>query len=239
MLREFGADFKEYDGKLTVTGGTGLKPVDYSVPGDTSSAAFFVAAAAMLPGSELTLPRICLNPTRTAFLEVMSRLGANIKLENVARRHGELVGDLVVRAGPLAAEDMMISGATIPKIIDEIPILAVVATQVRGRIQVRDAAELRIKESDRIRALVEGIRALGGQIEEFQDGFAISGPQKLIGGRVDSAGDHRIAMAFSIAGLAANGTTEITGADSVNVSFPEFYQKLAEVTPRGWVSDAE
>jgi 3-phosphoshikimate 1-carboxyvinyltransferase len=238
MLREFGAELKEYNGRLHITGGARLKPVDYSIPGDTSSAAFFVAAAAMLPDSKLTLRGICLNPTRTAFLEVISRLGADIKLENIAERHGEPVGDLVVKAGPLAADDLVISGATIPRIIDEIPILAVVATQIRGRIQVRDASELRVKESDRIRTVAEGIRALGGQIEEFQDGFAIRGPQKLIGGRIDSAGDHRIAMAFSIAGLAANGTTEIIGADSINVSFPEFYQLLAEITYQGWVSDA-
>jgi 3-phosphoshikimate 1-carboxyvinyltransferase len=121
-------------------------------------------------------------------------------------------------------------GNIIPNIIDEIPILAVVATQVEGRIVLRDAGELRVKESDRIRTVADGIRAMGGEIEELEDGFAINGPQRLIGGKVQSEGDHRIAMAFSIAGLLAEGATEIAGADCASVSFPGFYDSLQALT---------
>lgn len=128
----------------------------------------------------------------------------------------------------------MIRGRIIPKLIDELPMLAVVATQTEGRIEIRDARELRIKESDRIRKIIDCIRALGGRIEEFDDGFAIEGPQKLRGARLDSAGDHRIAMAFSVAGLAASGSTEIVDSECVAVSFPEFYDVLKTLV----VSDA-
>jgi 3-phosphoshikimate 1-carboxyvinyltransferase len=139
------------------------------------------------------------------------------------------VGDIGVSSTRLrsASRGTLLSGAIIPNLIDEVPILAVVATQVEGRVEIRDARELRLKESDRIRTVAEGIRSLGGEIEEFDDGFAINGPQKLRGGRVETAGDHRIAMAFAIAGLIAEGTTEIVDADCASVSFPEFYDSLA------------
>jgi 3-phosphoshikimate 1-carboxyvinyltransferase len=217
---------------VSVEGRHELNPLDYRVPGDISSAAFFVAAATILPGSKLLIKNVNLNPTRTGFLDVLAQLGARIERPSVREQHRELVGDLVVSSHQLTAEGrgMILSGAIIPNILDEIPMLAVVATQVEGRIEVRDARELRIKESDRIRTVAQGIRALGGEIEEKEDGFSISGPQRLIGGRVNSAGDHRIAMAFSIAGLIADGTTEITEADCASVSFPEFYESLTMLT---------
>jgi 3-phosphoshikimate 1-carboxyvinyltransferase len=234
MLREFGATVEvEADDStcVTVRGGTELTPLDYEVPGDLSSAAFFVTGATVLPGSQLVLRRVGLNPTRTAFIEVLNSLGASINRDNVTSYRGELIGDLVVTASPLRADrgGTTISGPMIPNLIDEIPVLAVVATQVEGRVEVRGARELRIKESDRIRSVVSGIRALGGQIEEFEDGFGIEGPQQLTGGRVNSAGDHRIAMAFSIAGLIASGSTEIVEADCAAVSCPEFYELLKAV----------
>ena len=231
MLKEFGARI-EYDhtpsSSITIEGGHELTPVNYQVPGDISSAAFLVAAAAVLHESRLVIRDVNLNPSRSAFLEVLSALGARIETRNVSQKHGEPMGDIHVVSGSLGSDGpvMKLTGESVPNIIDEVPILAVIGTQVEGRIEVRDAGELRIKESDRIRTIVDGVRALGGEIEEFEDGFAVAGPQRLTGGRVETAGDHRIAMAFSIAGLIAEGTTEIVDADCAAVSFPEFYDLL-------------
>ncbi|HKP85432.1 MAG TPA: 3-phosphoshikimate 1-carboxyvinyltransferase [Blastocatellia bacterium] len=228
MLKEFGArlDVDEPGGSLRIEGGQELRPVEYRVPGDISSAAFFIAAAAMLKDSQLVLREVSLNPTRAGALDVMRSLGARIVEDDLRIHHGEPVADIRVASSHLWSETTVLSGEMIPNIIDEIPIIAVLATQVEGRIEVRDAGELRVKESDRIQTIVAGIRSLGGQVEEFEDGFAIRGPQRLRGGRVETQGDHRIAMAFAIAGLIADGTTEIADADSAGVSFPEFYESL-------------
>ena len=239
MLRQFGARLEStYDEPavdLSIEGGFELSPVTYLVPGDVSSAAFFIAAATLLPDSRLVISGVNLNPTRTAFIDVVNRLGAKVVADGVRTVNGEPVGDLEVTSCALKAEQpsTVLAGHVIPNIIDEIPILAVAATQVEGRVEVRDARELRIKESDRVSTVANGIRAMGGEIEEFEDGFAIEGPQSLKGGRVDTAGDHRIAMAFTIAGLMARGTTEIIGADCAAVSFPEFYELIAAVTQEG------
>ncbi|HKY05304.1 MAG TPA: 3-phosphoshikimate 1-carboxyvinyltransferase [Blastocatellia bacterium] len=243
MLNEMSASitWRGESGKniVEIAGGGELKPLNYRVPGDISSAAFFIAAASMVPDSNLTLTGVGLNPTRTAFIDVLKNLGAEISTENERVEHGEAIGDLLVRHNPLAVEDFSIEirGALIPNLIDELPILAVVATQTEGRFVVRDARELRVKESDRVRTVVEAIRSLGGKIDELEDGFAITGPQRLSGGRVNSRGDHRIAMAFSIAGLVADGVTEIINADAAAVSFPEFYDLLTRVTPEGTLSE--
>jgi 3-phosphoshikimate 1-carboxyvinyltransferase len=233
MLREFGALIEGSSlGAVSIEGIHELTPLDYQVPGDVSSAAFFIAAASILPDSELVLRDVNLNPTRTAFVDVLRDLGASVRTQNFREQHGELLGDIVVSSAQLRSErgGARLSGAIIPNIIDEIPILAVVATRVEGRVEVRDAKELRIKESDRIRTVADGIRSLGGEIEEFEDGFAITGPQRLSGGRVETSGDHRIAMAFAIAGLIAEGTTEIIDAGCASVSFPDFYESLAMLT---------
>ncbi|HXF41774.1 MAG TPA: 3-phosphoshikimate 1-carboxyvinyltransferase [Blastocatellia bacterium] len=233
MLEEMGAHIVIDSSRLiSVDGLHELNPIDYNVPGDVSSSAFFLAAGSVLPDSELLIEGVNVNPTRTAFIEVLTSLGARIEKRNLRTRHSEPIGDLVVASRPLRSETpaTILSGAIIPNIIDEIPILAVVATQVEGRVEVRDAGELRIKESDRIRTVAEGIRSLGGEIEEFEDGFAIDGPQKLTGGRIESEGDHRIAMAFAIAALMAEGTTEIADADCASVSFPEFYETVAQAS---------
>lgn len=239
MLKEFGAHFEldSSSGTLNVDGLHELNAVDYYVPGDLSSAAFFIAAATILPDSEALIPDVSLNPTRTAFIDVLNELGARIETRNVREQHYETVGDLIVSGRQLRSDGrgMRLSGRIIPNIIDEIPILAVVATQVEGRVEVRDAGELRIKESDRIRTVVDGIRALGGEIEEFADGFAVNGPQRLSGGYIETSGDHRIAMAFAIAGLVAKGTTEISDAACASVSFPEFYESLTRLTAPGTV----
>ncbi len=239
MLEEFGAQFEfdETSRDMSITGGSELTAVEYRVPGDISSAAFFLAAAAMLPDSRLELRDVNLNPSRTGFLDVLSSLGANIQISNIRTIHRELVADIHVASSELKskAEGLVLSGSIIANIIDEIPILAVVATQTEGQIEVRGARELRIKESDRVQTVVAGIRALGGEIEEFEDGFAICGPQNLTGGRIETEGDHRIAMAFSIAALIADGATEIVDADCAGVSFPEFYDLLRSLTSEGHI----
>jgi 3-phosphoshikimate 1-carboxyvinyltransferase len=238
MLPVFGAQLTADGESVAVTGPAVLSPVRYTVPGDASSAAFFCAAAAMIPGSELLIRRVNLNPTRTEFFRVLQQLGAAIERERQAEEHGEIIGDLRIGYRQLRTERAGISirGPMIPALIDELPMLAVVATQAEGRVEIRDARELRIKESDRIRSIAAGIRALGGEVEEFEDGLAVSGPQKLTGGRVSADGDHRIAMALSIAALAADGATEIVDADCADVSFPEFYQLLESVLDKGSLS---
>jgi len=232
MLREFGATLAvdRAANTVSITGGAALRATDYEVPGDVSSAAFFLAAASLVPDSRLRIEKVNLNPTRTAFLEVLRSLGATLTIENIATKHGEPIGDLVIRSAALRCPNLRLSGSIIPNLIDEIPILAIVATQCEGRLEVRDAAELRIKESDRLKTVAAGIRKMGGEIEEFADGFAITGKQQLKGARIETAGDHRIAMAFSIAGLLAEGETEIIGADCAAVSFPEFYELLSQVS---------
>ena len=239
MLAEFGARFDEDETNLmTIEGRSELNPVDYSVPGDLSSAAFFIAAATVLADSELLIRDVNLNPTRTAFINILNDLGACVRIENLRVRHKEPTGDLRISNAQLKSDrrGTRIGGDMIPNLIDEIPILAVLGSQVEGRLEVREAHELRIKESDRIQSTVAAIRSLGGEIEEFEDGFAIEGPQRLRGATIDTAGDHRIAMAFTIAGLLAEGATEITDADSASVSFPEFYDLLATVTRDGTIS---
>jgi 3-phosphoshikimate 1-carboxyvinyltransferase len=236
MLGEFGARLKSSHagGKpiLSVEGGAELRPVYYRVPGDFSSAAFFIAAATLLPGSELVVRRVSLNPSRTAFIDVLNGLGGNITRENAETVHGEAVGDLRIRSGRLNSgpDGALLSGGIIANLIDEVPILAVLGTQVEGRFEIRGARELRVKESDRITTVVRAIRAMRGEIEEFEDGFAVEGPQRLRGAAIETSGDHRIAMAFSVAGLLAEGSTDIIDADCASVSFPEFYDLLASLT---------
>jgi len=224
--------------KISIEGGHELMPVSYHVPGDLSSAAFFIAAALLGQGSNVAIKGVGLNPTRSGFLDTLERLGAKISRSNLRHSAGEPIGDLAILASELscAGGTCEISGPLIANLIDEIPIIAVIATQVIGRLEVRDARELRIKESDRINTVVGGIRAMGGTIEEFEDGFAIQGPQKLSGARVQSHGDHRISMAFSIAGLIANGVTEIEDADCAAVSLPEFHNLLSCLAGEGVVT---
>jgi 3-phosphoshikimate 1-carboxyvinyltransferase len=225
--------------QITIHGRRELVPVNYHVPGDLSSAAFFIAAALLCPGSSLVVKRVGLNPTRSAFLDVLGELGATITRTNVLYSNGEPVGDISVSWSRLSSSGGggRLSGPVIANIIDEIPMLAVIGTQVEGGLEVRDALELRIKESDRIRAIVDCIKSLGGRIEEFDDGFAIEGPQRLVGAHISSYGDHRIAMAFSIAGLIATGTTHIHDAECAAVSFPEFYAILRGLAGEDTVSN--
>jgi 3-phosphoshikimate 1-carboxyvinyltransferase len=217
---------------------------DGTVPGDISSAAFFIAAAAMLPGSTLEIKGVGLNPTRKAVIPVLRALGVDVQLDFIERDGDwyeedflEPFGNVRVKGGaglaPLKeGESNVLRGPLIAQLIDELPILAVLGSQVIGGIEVRDAAELRVKESDRIRATVENLRAMGAEVIEHEDGLTIPERTSLRGARLDAHGDHRIAMAFSIAALIGEGESEITGAECVRVSFPEFFELLESVVER-------
>ncbi len=211
---------------ISITGGRNLNPLgDYTVAGDLSSAAFFLAAGTIVPNSLLNIRHIGINPSRIALIDVMRQMGANIEIKNQRLAHGEPVADLIVTAAELSG-DIKLTGEIIANLIDEIPILAVVATQLSGTLTIYDAHELRVKESDRIRSIVDNLRRMKIKIEEFEDGFFIEGKQTLRGGTVESYHDHRIAMAFAVAGLIADDVTTINGADAAAVSLPEFYELL-------------
>ncbi len=210
---------------------------DVSIPGDISSAAFFIAAAALLSRSNLVIENVGLNPTRSQFLSVLRSLGADIENENIRDQCNEPVGTVRVRGGMSPAphggmtdtKAQSLRGPIIPSLIDELPLLAVLGTQIEGGIEIRDAAELRVKETDRIAATVANLRAMGAQVEEYDDGFKVKGPIQLRGAMVDSRGDHRIAMAFAVAALIAEGESQVEQAECVAVSFPEFFDLLGSV----------
>jgi 3-phosphoshikimate 1-carboxyvinyltransferase len=230
MLTEFGADAVVNERTVSVSGQSRLHGRSYRIPGDISSAAFFVAAALMLPDSEVVVRDVGVNPTRTGFVEVLRRLGASIEYQNARRQHGEPVADLIARSSQLKnGSGWVIGGDLIPGLIDELPLLAVVATRIDGGLEICDARELRVKESDRIRATVENLRQMGAQVEEREDGMTVPGPQRLRGAPVDSFGDHRLAMAFAIAGLMAEGETDIGNREAVAVSFPDFFAGLEDL----------
>jgi 3-phosphoshikimate 1-carboxyvinyltransferase len=226
MLGWFGAKITRQDPVVHLTPGP-LSGRRVDIPGDLSSAAFLLAAAAALPGSEVTVDDVGLNPTRAGVLDVLKAMGANITTEQTAEAGGEPVGRVTVRGGVLRG--VRVGGALIPRLIDELPVLCVVATAATGDTVITDASELRVKESDRIGAITAGLRALGGEVEERPDGVMIY-PHPLRGGRVDAGGDHRMAMAFAVAGLLAQGPVVVDGAESIAVSFPEFVEMLRAVT---------
>jgi 3-phosphoshikimate 1-carboxyvinyltransferase len=201
-----------------------LQPAMISVPGDFSSAAFFIAAAALLPHSDLTLTNINFNPTRMGLLHVLQEMGAQIDVEELAGSAGEPAANVHVRHRALRAA--RVDPQLIPLLIDEIPILAVLATQAEGQTYITGAAELRVKESDRIAALAKNLQSMGAAVEELPAGLIITGPTRLRGAVVDSFGDHRIAMAFAIAGLIADSAATILNADCVDISFPGFFELL-------------
>lgn len=203
-----------------------------TVPGDVSSAAYFVAAAMLLAESQLTIEGVGLNPTRAAFLSVLSSWGADISTDDVRTERNEPFGTINVRGGidRVAGEtERTLSRAMIPSLIDELPLLAVVGSQIPGGIRIRDASELRLKESDRLATTALNLRAMGAEVEEFEDGLLVSGPTPLHGALIDSRNDHRIAMAFAVAALIAKGETQIAGSECVAISFPEFFPLLASI----------
>jgi 3-phosphoshikimate 1-carboxyvinyltransferase len=223
------------DLSVTLDGPARFKGGTITIPGDVSSAAYFVAAAILLPQSQLTIDRAGLNPTRAAFLSVLSAWGANISTTDLQTERNEPYGTINVRGGigrHADESERTLDRSMIPSLIDELPLLAVVGSQIEGGITIRDAAELRLKESDRLAATASNLRAMGAEVEEFDDGLAVSGATQLRGAAIDSCGDHRIAMAFSIAALIAEGETEITGAECVAISFPEFYSLLEALARR-------
>ncbi len=229
MLKAFGVDL-EVDG-LTVALGKNREletDLEIDVPADISSAAFFMIGAAITPESEILLKDVILNPTRTGILDVMERIGAKIKIENVRSVSGEEVGDIIVSYSPdLKATE--IRGDEIPRLIDEIPIIALLATQAEGETIIRDAQELRVKESDRIKSTVENLRTIGAEVEELPDGMIIRGKTPLKGGKVKSYGDHRIAMTFTVASLISEETIEIDDVECVKTSYPKFFEDLIQL----------
>ena len=230
-LREFGAEVTAAGGRIAVAGRPKLEGRELYVPSDLSSAAFFLAAALLVPGSRLAIAGVGLNPTRSALLDFLAGMGAKIRIAQVESRNGELVGEIVVEHSELRGGT--IAGGLTAALIDEIPVLAVLGAATEEGITVRDASELRIKETDRIRTVVENLRRMGVEAEELEDGMAIPGRQKFRAALVDSHGDHRIAMAFAVAGLRADGETVIEGAEAASVSFPEFWDVLAGISYRG------
>jgi 3-phosphoshikimate 1-carboxyvinyltransferase len=236
LFNGFGVPVTTHDDlSITIEGPARFNGGAITIPGDASSAAYFVAAAMLLPRSELTIESVGLNPTRAAFLSVLSSWGAEISTSDLRDERNEPVGTINVtgnRQNVVHDEDRTLFGCLIPSLIDELPLLAVVGTQIAGGIQIRDAEELRLKESDRLQATAQNLRAMGAEVEEFDDGMAVSGPTQLRGATINSFGDHRIAMAFSVAALLAEGETEIQGAGCVAISFPEFYELLDSVAER-------
>jgi 3-phosphoshikimate 1-carboxyvinyltransferase len=226
-LREFGADVAIERGVITVHGRARLTGRELDVPCDLSSAAFFLVAALLVPGSRLTIRGVGLNPTRSALLDFLMGMGARIRVLDLDSRAGELRGDIAVEHS--AVRGGVIEGALTAALIDEIPVLAVLGAASEEGLTVRDAAELRVKETDRIRTVVENLRRLGVAAEETPDGLVIPGRQSFRAAAFDSFGDHRIAMAFSVAALAAGGESTIEGAEAASVSFPEFYDTLARI----------
>ncbi|HXG32721.1 MAG TPA: 3-phosphoshikimate 1-carboxyvinyltransferase [Bryobacteraceae bacterium] len=226
-LRQFGADVEVSGRRISVTGAPRLQGRRLEVPGDLSSAAFFIAAALILPGSELLLEDVGLNPTRAALLDFLCAMGARIRVVDVRERAGELVGDIEVRSSSLRGG--VVEKAMTAALIDEIPVLAVLGALSEEGLTVRDAAELRVKESDRIATVCENLRRMGASVEMLPDGFRVAGRQRLRGAALDSFGDHRIAMAFTVAALAAEGESLLEGAGAAAVSFPEFFRLLESV----------
>jgi 3-phosphoshikimate 1-carboxyvinyltransferase len=231
-LRAFGATLTRDGEKLSIPGGQKLKAIDATVPGDISSAAFFLCAALLFPDSNLIIDGIGMNPTRASLFDVITALGGKIKILNVEEFHGELIGTLQVNASPSGLRGMHIGGALAAQLIDELPVLAAIAPYTSDGITIRDAKELRVKESDRIALVAKNLRAMGAEFTEHEDGLVIPGNQRLHGAVIDSGSDHRIAMAFSIAALRADGDTEIQGAEAAAISFPEFFTHLDDLSQR-------
>ena len=229
-LRAFGAELKRKGSGTCIRGGQPLHGIEARVPGDLSSAAFFFCAAALFPGSDLVIDSLLMNPTRARLLDILMALGVHISITHLEEQHGELVGTVQVQGHKLKSAE--ICGADSAALIDEIPVLAAIAPFTEEGIRICDARELRVKESDRIRAVAANLKAMGAQVEEHEDGLTIPGGQKLHGAELDSQGDHRIAMAFAVAALRAQGDSCIHGAEAAVISFPSFFETLEKLVQR-------
>jgi 3-phosphoshikimate 1-carboxyvinyltransferase len=226
-LEQMGADIGRHQRTIAVRGRAHLEGKKLYVPGDFSSAAFFIVAGLVTPHSNLMLHNVGLNPTRTGILDVLVPMGGRVKVVNLEMMNGELIGDLHVEASQLRGGE--IPESAVPGLIDELPVLAVLGTQTEQGLTFRGAAELRVKESDRLAAVAENLRRMGAEVEEFPDGLRVAGRQTLRGAEIDPHDDHRIAMAFAVAGLVAQGTTAIRKCGCVDISFPDFFDALARV----------
>ncbi|MGB8752185.1 MAG: 3-phosphoshikimate 1-carboxyvinyltransferase [Candidatus Sulfotelmatobacter sp.] len=229
-LRAFGAQVESKGNEVRIRGGQRLRGIETRVPGDLSSAAFFLCAAALFPGSQLTITSLLMNPTRALLLDILMQMGLRISVTQLEEVHGELVGTLQVEGARL--KGTTVAGAATAALIDEIPVLAAIAPYTEEGIEVRDAKELRVKESDRIASIATNLRAMGAEVEEREDGLKIPGGQSLHGAEIESFGDHRIAMAFSIAALRAQGETLIRGSECAAISYPAFFSALESLVER-------
>lgn len=228
MFRLFGASLETFNNGVTVKGGVELQGQDITVPGDISSATFFMVAALITPGSELLIRNVGVNPTRTGAIDILRDMGGNIELLDQREVSGEPVADILVRSSRL--KGCAIAGSVVPRAIDEFPAICVAAACAEGTTTIRDARELRVKETDRISAMAKNLRVLGVTVEESDDGMTITGSEQLAGGSVDSFGDHRIAMSLSVAALVARDSITISDTCCVSTSFPTFYPLLEQVT---------
>ena len=231
-LRAFGVELERREDRLYISGGQRLSGLDLTVPGDISSAAFFLCATLLFPDSNLVLDGLGLNPTRASLLDVISLMGGQIKMLDVTEVHGEMAGTIQVQTKRTGLTGVDISGALSAQLIDELPVLAAIAPFTPNGVRIRDAGELRVKESDRIALVVKNLRAMGAEVTEHEDGMDVPGGQRLHGATIDSGMDHRIAMAFSVAALRAEGETEIEGAEAASISFPEFFEYLDDLAVR-------
>ncbi|MBH8582321.1 MULTISPECIES: 3-phosphoshikimate 1-carboxyvinyltransferase [Thermoactinomyces] len=227
MLPAFGAALTAKDHVVSIEGGQSLQGTKVRVPGDISSAAFLLAAALMVPGSQVTVEDVGLNPTRTGILDAFKQMGAGVEVEETGSWCNEPVGRVTVRTGEL--HGVTIGGEMIPRLIDEIPVLAVVATQAKGTTVIKDAKELKVKESNRIATTVNELKKLGANIEETEDGMVIEGPVTLRGGITTSHGDHRIGMSMAVAGLGSKETVKVLDVESIDVSFPGFFRYIQKM----------
>jgi 3-phosphoshikimate 1-carboxyvinyltransferase len=229
-LRAFGADVVQHGNQARILGGQKLNAIEAEIPGDLSSAAFFLCAAALFPGSRLLISGLLMNPTRARLLDILILMGVGISVAELEDKHGELVG--TVEADGRDLRGALVGGADTAVLIDEIPVLAAIAPYTASGIEVRDAKELRVKESDRIASIVTNLRAMGAEVAELEDGLKIPGGQTLHGAEIDSFGDHRIAMAFAVAALRAEGATTIQRADAAVISCPGFFGALDALSQR-------
>lgn len=227
MLASFGVAIKRQGLTASVEGPVVLQGREIAVPGDISSAAFLLVAALIIPGSEVVIRQVGINPTRSGIIDVLRAMGGNIEVQQLTSNLAEPVADILVRSSELRG--VTVEGDIIPRLIDEIPAIAVAAAFAKGTTIIRDAAELKVKESNRIAAMVQGLTAMGGDVSELDDGLVIRGGKALHGAAIESRGDHRIAMAFAVAGIAACGETNIGNEDCIPVSFPGFAEILRQL----------
>lgn len=229
MIKQFGGKIARRGNDIVVQGGQSFTGTDVYVPGDISSAAFFLVAGAMVPGSEVILENVGLNPTRTGIIDVLVQMGADIEVE-ASDTIGEEIGTITIRSSQL--KGIEVGGDLIPKLIDEIPIIALLATQAEGKTVIKDAEELKVKETNRIDTVVNELKKLGAEIEATEDGMIVYGKSSLSGARVSSHGDHRIGMMLAIASLVAKGTIELENSESIAVSYPSFFEDLKQLTSK-------